>query len=76
MDYSPWFDFLGVQKSSEERIPPEKASQREQNGTNFNFVAPSSEESGVIYMYECLKCCCFFTSTAVTTFTIHVSVVT
>ena len=44
MDYSPWFDFWESEKSLEIRIPSERASQEEQNGTNFSFVAPSSEE--------------------------------
>ena len=44
MDYSPWFNFWKSKKSSEKRIPSERASQEEQNGTNFSSVAPSSEE--------------------------------
>ena len=44
MDYSPWFEFLESEKSLEKRIPPERASQEEQNGTNFSFIAPSSEK--------------------------------
>ena len=44
MDYSPWFDFCESKKSLEERIPSARASQKEQNGANFSFVAPSSEE--------------------------------
>ena len=44
MDYSPWFDFLGSEKSSEIRIPLERASQEEHFAANFSFVAPSSEE--------------------------------
>ena len=44
MDYSPWFDFWESEKSLEKRIPSERASQEEQNGTNLSFVAPSSEE--------------------------------
>ena len=44
MDYSPWFDFWKSEKSLEKRIPPERASQEEQNGTNYSFVAPSSKE--------------------------------
>ena len=43
MDYSPWFDFWESEKSLEKRIPPERASQEEQNDTNFSFVAPYSE---------------------------------
>ena len=43
MDYSPWFDFWDSKKGSEIRIPSETASQEEQNGTNFSFIAPSSE---------------------------------
>ena len=46
MDYNPWFDFWESKKSSEKRIPSEKASQKEQNGTNLSFVAPSSQEYG------------------------------
>ena len=41
--YSPWFDFWDSKKGSEIRIPSETASQEEQNGTNFSFIAPSSE---------------------------------
>ena len=44
MDYSPWFYFLESKKSSEKRIPPETASQGEQNGANLSFVAPSTVE--------------------------------
>ena len=44
MDYSPWFYFFGVQKSSEKRIPLKRASQEEQNDANFSFIAPSTEE--------------------------------
>ena len=44
MDYNPWFDFGESKKSFEKRIPPERASQREQNEANFSFVAPYSEE--------------------------------
>ena len=44
MDYSPWFDFCESKKSSEKTIPSERPSQKEQNGTNFSFIAPSSEE--------------------------------
>ena len=44
MDYSPWFEFLESEKGLEKRLPSERASQEEQNGTNFSFVAPSSEE--------------------------------
>ena len=42
--YSPWFDFWESKKSLEIRIPSERASQGEQNGTNCSFLAPSSEE--------------------------------
>ena len=44
MDYSPWFHLSESRKSFEKKIPPERASQEEQNGANFSFVAPSSEE--------------------------------
>ena len=44
MDYSQWFDFWESKNVLEKRIPLERASQGEQNGTNFSFVAPSSEE--------------------------------
>ena len=44
MDYNPWFDFSDSKKSSEIRIPSERASQGEQNDANFSFVAPSSVE--------------------------------
>ena len=44
-DYSPWFlarnRKIGLQQN---RISTERASQKEQNGTNFSFIAPSSEE--------------------------------
>ena len=43
MDYSPWFHFWEAKKSSEKRIPTERVSQGEKNGTYFSFVAPSSE---------------------------------
>ena len=39
-----WFDFWESKRSLEIRIPSERASQEEQNGTNFSFIAPSSEE--------------------------------
>ena len=44
MDYSPWFDFCESKKSFEIMIPSERASQGEQNGANFSFLALSSEE--------------------------------
>ena len=44
MDYSPWFEFWESKKHSEKRIPSERASQEEQNGAYFSFVAPSIEE--------------------------------
>ena len=44
MDYSPWFDFWESKKSSEKRIPSERASQEEQITANFSSVAPSSKE--------------------------------
>ena len=44
MDYNPWFDFRESEKSFEKRMPSERAAQEEQNGTNFSFIAPSSEE--------------------------------
>ena len=40
----PWFDFWESKKSYEKSIPSERASKGEQNGTNFSFIAPSSEE--------------------------------
>ena len=43
MDYSPWFDLQESEKSLEKRVPSKRASQEEQNGANFSFVAPSSE---------------------------------
>ena len=43
MDYSPWFDFSESKKSFEIKIPLERESQGEQNGANFSFVAPSSD---------------------------------
>ena len=44
MDYSPWFEFWESRKSLEIMIPLERASQREQNGANFSFLTPSSED--------------------------------
>ena len=44
MDYSPRFFFLDTEKRFEKRIPPERASLGEQNGTNFSFIAYSSGE--------------------------------
>ena len=44
MDYSPWFHLSESEKSFKERTPSERASQEEQNGANFSFIAPSSEE--------------------------------
>ena len=44
MDYSPWFQFWESKKCFEKMIALERASQEEQNGTNFSFIAPSSEE--------------------------------
>ena len=41
MDYSPWFDFWRSEKRLE---TSDRASQEEQNGTNFSSIAPSSEE--------------------------------
>ena len=41
-DYSPWFS--DSKKVLEIRSPSERASQEEQNSTNFSFIAPSSEE--------------------------------
>ena len=43
--YSPWF-LAKIWKLllRPKRIPLEKASQEEHNGTNFSFIAPSSEE--------------------------------
>ena len=38
--YSPWFSAKHLQW-----IPSERASQEEQNGANFSFIAPSREES-------------------------------
>ena len=60
MDYNPWFGFWESEKGFENRIPSERASPGEQNGTNFSFVAPSSEYFGmhdivlkavVVYIY-------------------------
>ena len=62
MDYSPWFHLSESEKDFEKRIPSERASQEEQNGANFSFIAPSSEE---LLAFEP------FQSTAVTTFTMH-----
>ena len=44
MDYSPWFECSESEKCLEKRIPSERASQEEQNGAVFSFVASSSEE--------------------------------
>ena len=35
------------------RIPSERASQEEQNGTNFSFVSPSSEELRAFEIHCC-----------------------
>ena len=42
--YSPWFYFWESKKVSKKRMPLERASQGEQNGRNFSFVAYSCEE--------------------------------
>ena len=45
--YSPWFDFLVFWESKkcfEKRIPSERASQGEQNGTSFSSGAPTGEK--------------------------------
>ena len=44
MDYSRLFYFWESEKCLENRVPLERAFQVEQNGSNFSFVAPSSEE--------------------------------
>ena len=44
MDYSPWFDFWESESELVKRIPPERASQGEQNDANFSSVAPCSQE--------------------------------
>ena len=44
MDYSPWFHFSESKKSFEKGMPSERAPQEEQNGANFSFMGPSSEE--------------------------------
>ena len=44
MDYGAWFHFSASKKSSEKNIRSERASQEEQKGASFRFVAPSSEE--------------------------------
>ena len=44
----------------------ERASQEEQNGANFSFIAPSSEE---LWVFEPL-----YISTTVTTFTMNICV--
>ena len=36
-----------------DRIPSARASQEKQNGTNFNFVSPSSEELRVFEIHCC-----------------------
>ena len=43
IDYSPLCDF-GCPEKAEKVIPLERASQGDQNGEHFSFVAPSSEE--------------------------------
>ena len=53
--------FCKSEKSFEKKIPSERASQGEQNGTNFSFIAPSSDEHSK-----------FSKSTTVTTFTMHI----
>ena len=54
LDYSPWFGLWESEKGSEKRMPSERASQGEQNGTNFSFVAPSSEELRVFKTFDLL----------------------
>ena len=45
MDYSPWFSArIGNFPFRQKRISLERASQEQQNGTNFSFVAPFIEE--------------------------------
>ena len=44
MDYSLGFDFSESEKHFEKRISSERASQEEQNGANFSFMAPPTEE--------------------------------
>ena len=51
MDYSPWFEFSESEKSLDKIIPSDRVSQEEQNGTNFSFVAPSSEELEVFKIH-------------------------
>ena len=41
--YSPWFS-AKINRFRQTMIPSERASQEEQNGVNFNFIASSSEE--------------------------------
>ena len=53
MDYSPWFQFSESEKSSEIRIPSERASQEEQNDASFSSVAPSSEELCALIVHCC-----------------------
>ena len=44
MDYSHGFDQIQIFfYFSQKGLPSERASQEEQNGTTFSFIAPSSE---------------------------------
>ena len=56
--YSPWFS--GRKRKIrfwQKRIPSERVSQDEQNGANFSFIAPSSEEFRVCK--ENHECMCY-----------------
>ena len=53
MDYSQVFLFSEYEKSFETNITSERASQEEQNGANFSFIAPSSEELRVFKLIHC-----------------------
>ena len=41
--------------SAKKGIPSERASLEEQNGTNFSFIAPSSEELGCVKNFSANK---------------------
>ena len=40
----PQSEYFASIQIQETRIPSERASQEKQNGANFSFIAPSSEE--------------------------------
>ena len=43
-DYSQWFSAKNILILAKTIVPLERPSQEKQNGANFSFIAPSSEE--------------------------------